>query len=672
MARYLNSKDRFDKNERTIPFEPDGIRPIPTRNLYALFNDGGQDLFKHGLSETQPLIGDGDFFTNGSDSRGDTTRLSQFESTSDYPSIVDKGKAAKEDPVMFGFDLIIRDQESPLFSSVLTDSVQGFFSSGIVDSTEMKSREAVWSTFKNHFFQFFRTSLETQPSMVTDNTDNPTNSRFHYYLTKITGLDSLVESNTMETTKSFVDYGKDMIKLDFSEDVTLRLGKMAALYKSLYWSRMSGKTLIPENLLRFDCDIIVSEVRNFARIKKVISDDPLGGLQTLRDNTSRYVYTLYECQLFFDKMPHGDVIDLASQPAAYEGYSMGFTYKYSTMRLDSFDPKIETYKPINNGSYDPFGISSFDKFLKTNVPIGTTSSSIPGVTIVPTPEIIIDVIKYNDVQTVENKPNTDSNSNVTQTIKSDSDGMGTDANGALKSKTSSSGSTELDPAGPPNPGNDIEGVKLSGQTKTSIEDLKYKKFEDEFDAMLSTTNYVYNNGNEFTRVNSQKSLDELNKYRQVIENPNPSEFKQKNVSVSQEELDMTKSLSSTSTPTSFKNKSDSLSKSELDAMRSGAPKESWLNSDSAGSRFAKRIVNTGISAANQIIAKRFALLNKTLNTMANNAGYGSMLAPKNIYESSFNGELYLASKMVRDAFENFVGESISSLFNKKVDPKTGK
>ena len=107
-------------------------------------------------------------------------------------------------------------------------------------------------------------------------------------------------------------------------------------------------------------------------------------------------------------------------------------------------------------------------------------------------------------------------------------------------------------------------------------------------------------------------------------------------------------------------------------MKSGAPKESWLNSDTPGSRFVKRIANTGIAAANQIIAKRFALLNKTLNTMANNAGYGSMLPPKNIYETSFNGDLYLASKMVRDAFENFVGESISSLFNKKVDPKTGK
>ena len=377
MARYLNSKDRFDKNPRTIPFEPDGIRPIPTRNLYALFNDGGQDLFKHGLSETQPLIGDGAYFTNGSDERGDTTRLSQFRSTSDYPTIVDKGKAAKEDPVMFGFDLIIRAEESPLFSAVLTDSVQGFFSSGIVDSTEIKSREKVWMDFKKQFFHFFRKSLETQPSMETNDADNPTNSRFYYYLTKITGLDGLVEGNTMETTKSFVDYGKDMIKLDFNEDVTLRIGKMAALYKSLYWSRMSGKTLIPENLLRFDCDIIISEVRNFTRIKKVISDDPLGGLQTLRDNTNRYVYSLYECQLFFDKMPHGDAIDLGTQPTAYEGYSMGFTYKHSTMRLDSFNPNIETYIPLNSGSYDPYSISGFDKFLQVNPDLVISDIKMP-------------------------------------------------------------------------------------------------------------------------------------------------------------------------------------------------------------------------------------------------------------------------------------------------------
>ena len=148
----------------------------------------------------------------------------------------------------------------------------------------------------------------------------------------------------------------------------------------------------------------------------------------------------------------------------------------------------------------------------------------------------------------------------------------------------------------------------------------------------------------------------------------PNKFKETNECFSLEERTKIFEAKANSVPTSFKQENDKMSKSELDGTKSGAPKESWLNSDSPGARFAKRIVNTGIAAANQFIAKRTALLTKTLNTMANEAGYSSMLPPKNIYESDFNGELYLSSKLVRDSFENFVGESISNLFNKGKRP----
>ena len=47
------------------------------------------------------------------------------------------------------------------------------------------------------------------------------------------------------------------------------------------------------------------------------------------------------------------------------------------------------------------------------------------------------------------------------------------------------------------------------------------------------------------------------------------------------------------------------------------------------------------------------------------ANYNSFPAPRNIYEQQFNGQLYLASKMVKESFEKFVGESISDLFKKK-------
>lgn len=717
MARFLTTKERFDKNLTTSPFAQNGPRPLPTRNLYALFNDGGHDLFRHGLSEVSPASIDG----------GTGIPLSQFTNTVDYsPFGPDTGnRAAKEDPVMFGFDLIIRSQESPLFSSVIDESVSKFFESNVVPSEEMMSRIEIWQDFKKTFFQFFRSSYNTQPLGQSADPDNPLNSRFYYYLTKVTGLDGLVEGNTMESAKSFVDYGKDMIKLDFTEDVTLRIGRMAALYKSLYWSRMSGKTMIPENLLRFDCDIIVSEVRNFAKLKTIlnktntksdvnedgamdnIETTDINGLMVLRDNVNRYVYTLYDCQLFFDKMPHGDVIDLATQPAAYEGYSIGFTYKHSTMRVDVFNPYTNSYGVLNNGSYKPRSVTPFDKFLNLTTPISSTSSTISETEIAAEIPVIIDIVSYDYSSTKVTLAPTPPPPTET------SDGMGTDSDGALKTKTSASGAEDNEPAGPSEPGNDIFSVKLAGQStpdlsnnprfaslenvgsvgdmKKSLSDLEYSEREKGKDSTQKLSinpvklssldaqskrgydllSYVYEAvpvGETFKEKNASMSEEEESNLKLIYDNSIPTSFKQKNESASLEELTKIFEAKANSTPTSFKQKNDKMSKSELDGTKSGAPKESWLNSDSPGARFAKRIVNTGISAANQFIAKRTALLTKTLNTMANEAGYSSMLPPKNIYESDFNGKLYLSSKLVRDSFENFVGESISNLFNKGKRP----
>ena len=767
MARFLTTYDRFNKNLTTSPFAQDGTRPLPTRNLYALFNDGGHDLFRHGLSEVSPASIDG----------GTGIPLSQFTNTVDYsPFGPDTGnRAAKEDPVMFGFDLIIRSQESPLFSDVIDESVSKFFESNVVPSEEMMSRIEIWQDFKKTFFQFFRSNYNTQPLGQSANPDNPLNSRFYYYLTKVTGLDGLVEANTMEAANSFVDYGKDMIKLDFTEDVTLRIGRMAALYKSLYWSRMSGKTMIPENLLRFDCDIIVSEVRNFVKLKNVLEggtniveadlnndglDDKIflksGGLNILRDNVNRYVYTLYDCQLFFDKMPHGDVIDLATQPAAYEGYSIGFTYKHSTMRVDVFNPYTNSYGVLNNGSYKPRSVTPFDKFLNLTVPISSTSSTISETTIAAEIPVIIDVVNYSYGRQIELTPP------PPDPIET-SDEMGTDSDGVPKTKTSASGAEDDEPAGPPERRSNINSVKLAGQTlpnlsrnpifdakAASVTYLKYGLNRDEVDnykegKRLSTINSEKifgssgplrvtgfeigtNSGLKLSELKEFLKEFEVNKYKEgrrlaTIRNENgerilgyeeseftpvfkdiadyrkefevdkykegkrlatrsengerilgfegseyPNKFKETNEGVSLEERTKIFEAKANSVPTSFKQENDKMSKSELDGTKSGAPKESWLNSDSPGARFAKRIVNTGIAAANQFIAKRTALLTKTLNTMANEAGYSSMLPPKNIYESDFNGELYLSSKLVRDSFENFVGESISNLFNKGKRP----
>jgi hypothetical protein len=534
--KFLNTNDKFSSSNS----------PTPTRIFYSLFGDGGHDLFRHGLAEITPFPVENN--ANSNDPSIRNTRLNMFNNTADY-SPVDgslSNLTAKEDPVMFGFDIVIRVEESPLFSHTLSDSIQNFFQSdSVAGNAEMLSRIPVWQNFKMHFFQFFRDTLENRTYTQSANEDNPSNSRFYYYLKRVGGLDSLVENNNGDVIKSFTDYGKDRITLEFSEDVTLRVGRMAQLYKTLYWSRLSGKTMIPENLLRFDCDIIISEVRNFARVKKIVNKSSDGNgnqksisgndLQILRDNVNRYVYTLYECQLFFDKMPHPNEINLGEAPSDFNGYTIGFNYKYSTLRVDNFNPITNTYVPLNNGTYDPFAITPLDKFLNSTPTINGTGSNstisdpVSGIQ----PEIQLSIIPYNE-------------DNTTQSA--------------------------------------IDRAKENEKIGNPISDMK----------------------------------------RELLNR-------------------------------------------EIEDAKSGAPKESWLNSNSPGARFAKRLANTGIAAANQIIASRFALLNKTLNKIAGNAiaNYNSFPAPRNIYEQQFNGQLYLSSKLVKESFEKFVGESISDLFKKK-------
>ena len=111
-----------------------------------------------------------------------------------------------------------------------------------------------------------------------------------YYLKKIGGLELLLESNQPTKKKYLVDYRNDVLKLTFSEDVSSSMGTLAHLYKLLYWSKANGKNIVPENLLRFNCDIIISEVRNLNRVRKAIDTN---NLEVIKDNVSRQVYSYF-------------------------------------------------------------------------------------------------------------------------------------------------------------------------------------------------------------------------------------------------------------------------------------------------------------------------------------------------------------------------------------------
>lgn len=353
----LDISKRFDLQQNHNENEP-----YSKRDTLVRFNDLSTDYFSHNF-----YIEGKTPFQNGKNERETFTgegslsklRLKNFTNSS-YEN---------NDPVIYGFELIIDAVSSPLLNGAVEDFIQQFSS-----ISEIGSRSNVLYDFKTQFIKLFKTkgnvkinSIPTTPTMSSMggvnslqsivNSDGPSDifkpgrkAYLSYYLQKIDGLSNLVEKNTGEKKSYLTDYGKDLIKLSFLEDVSGTISTLSHLYKLLYWSKPNGKGVIPENLLRFNCDIIVSECRNFNRVRKSL--DSSDNLEIIKDNVSRHIYSLKECQFWFDKMPHDDSIDMGSIKT-YDSYDISFDYKYSTSKYEKWtaDPKnFGQYVGYNNGA----------------------------------------------------------------------------------------------------------------------------------------------------------------------------------------------------------------------------------------------------------------------------------------------------------------------------------
>ena len=343
-STILDTDERFSESKNLPKNSKDlNTSPYSTRDFYLLFNDTRTDYFKHGLQIIDNLTP----IENPENGKSEL-RLSQFQQT----------PFENNDPVMFGFEIIIDDISSPLLNGSVLDFLKIY--SGV---DEIRSKIPVYEDFKQQFVKLFRTRStvnindeqvsisKTKPGYA--NTDSAKNlfrggktSYMSYYLKKIGGLANLIEANTSDKKKFLVDYRTDVITLDFTEDVSLTMGTLAHLYKLLYWSKPNGKSIVPENLLRFNCDIIVSECRNFNRVRKGIDN---GDLEVIKDNLSRYVYSLKECQFFFNTMPHNAEIDM-SAIATYDTYGIQFDYKYSAVKFERFMPSANFGKYIGYDS----------------------------------------------------------------------------------------------------------------------------------------------------------------------------------------------------------------------------------------------------------------------------------------------------------------------------------
>lgn len=454
ISKFQKSK-KYTKKDGDFSTSQYSMRDVP-----LIFGDTRLDYFRYGL-QTLYDMGTVENPTNGKSD----LRLSQFKET----------PYELNDPVMFGFDIIFEAGSSPLLNGSVLDFLNQYQS-----VNELSSKIPVYEEFKNQFIKFFRTDqnlpIDSNKITMTGTTNkvpfvdsNTTISEpgkkayMSYYLKKVGGLELLSEANKGDTMKYLPEWKKDFITLDFNEDVTLNIGTLIHLYKLLYWSKPNGKMLVPENLLRFNCQIIISECRNFNRVRKNVAT---GNLDIIKDNLSRWVYSLKECQFYFDKIPHGNDVDLGGQgPDIFANHQLQFDFKYATTKLERFVPTgtntFGTYVGYDGGAIWKIGTPGARETRNTgsggdsSIPKFFTSGfTPPGQNGVSSPFVINVISGYN-------QPRTDGEpiDIFAQASKQNSDAISQ----LSQDKTDSS-----------------NGEKSSGKLTSILSDLNIKKAKDAF------------------------------------------------------------------------------------------------------------------------------------------------------------------------------------------------
>ena len=270
-----------------------------------------------------------------------------------------------EDPTILGFDIVILDK-APLFNEI--DTFFDFADNNKIN--QVSNKRNLYNDFVSQFAKFFNVDDRSRGEFKVDNRFNSFKT---HYLNGVEGLDKLVHYTGIgdERGRQMTDFGKDKLTFSLSEDVGFNSGYLAAAYRNMIYTKKDGRQVIPENLLRFDMVIIMSEIRNFNRVSNAAAeankDSNVDTIAIFNDNINRYIYTLYDCQLDFNNYSFENSMKQGgfgeSAPGVSNGITFDVIYKYVGFEMEKFnfhpgstDPNqiiIDEGKYINNQRKDP-------------------------------------------------------------------------------------------------------------------------------------------------------------------------------------------------------------------------------------------------------------------------------------------------------------------------------
>jgi len=228
-----------------------------------------------------------------------------------------------EDPTVLGFSLRIDYDNSPLFASkqgnltpsdieeidTYSDEDDNNFTNKQIQQIQQINEKppknsalefierykdeycelVMCEEYLEEFTESVKKIFEAPETLIGDNPSYRNPAHKNHYINQIKGLDKL--------DNYFVEYDEEnskheALEFELGEDVRMYTNKMKFLYKNLTWSYNMGKKLIPENKLRFNLYIKVSDIRQFtSKYNKEI----------VEDKYSRVIYELKDCEFLFDE-----------------------------------------------------------------------------------------------------------------------------------------------------------------------------------------------------------------------------------------------------------------------------------------------------------------------------------------------------------------------------------
>ena len=248
-----------------------------------------------------------------------------------------------EDPFVPSFELFF-DDTSPFFSTKnIVNSLQYFINTigESVDRNGYEQRSQIWKEFQKVFFKIFEKGTERN---INRNLKNKA-----YYITKIAGLNNL--------NKKIITLGEDKLTITLNEDVSMVAWYLSELYRNLIYSYKNQRYMFPENIIRFNLDIKINDMRNYQIPQS--NNDNSGNvavnkgylenktIQNIISPKSKIVYTLHDCTFnFFESTNHGDEIEIG-------GYGVAPTYTPQSLSFEIF------YKSVTRSSDFPLINNSF-------------------------------------------------------------------------------------------------------------------------------------------------------------------------------------------------------------------------------------------------------------------------------------------------------------------------